>query len=774
MILALWLGCVPEPTDLAVTSSDWSVMLPMASPLSVPCANVAGTNGDWRVAVDDRSGAAALSEIGTSEVYFRDAFGVVADRCWWMQTRPTTTPPVDECIKAGGQSGFCGPDAPDGFRWFTPGVYRGDAEIVDLATGSGQLIVSDADTAATFDLTPEAMIAGETPETWREVIARGGLPSPNATAWAATESAWVSWDAEAGRLRVHSPRAAVPVTADDRAPTGPGVLTTSGDNTAIVTDRQLKTWMTPARGGDARRTGQGPPTDAVVQVDGTVIALFGESVVAFTDAPTRWTLPGARGLVLAADQPYAWGNEGGTGILWRLGDPAAATRIDAPILGAGAGRASREITLVLGTDAGPVTRGMVDRADLDAIPEGTVGLAWAAFVESPRDPDLTSVRTASEQLALAGGCPFASPPGLEREADFCCAQWRRAERLEAQLDWLDARLSPASAGGPSAVMLGVNPSVLAQSRLCRLHPALADWGDALPTTLATRLADWQARGVGAAAVLGHSDPKDPDAWWVRCPDDWPDASAPPGCWDVDVNATALNQFTQRLVDAASLADWGPEPDWTLFGGSYEGAIADDADWTTVFPFLTLPDGAPPDALYFGSLSMNPSVSAPLAKELAPGDLRRRDAPIPVGTTGERWDAVSTGPIDYLPGNTFAMPYLYESRRSGLLFSDWTTIVSLAADFTTDTYAGAESPNLMNEADFMAAEQYLVAHVIDTDDLTQRRWTYLHLQDLSRINQKSLTDGWVDCADDACTDTALDRFTTRMRSYGPGVTWRPKP
>jgi hypothetical protein len=326
-----------------------------------------------------------------------------------------------------------------------------------------------------------------------------------------------------------------------------------------------------------------------------------------------------------------------------------------------------------------------------------------------------------------------------------------------QLEWLARR--------DVAIVLGINPSAIAQSRLCAaegheagaLPRSVNEWLHATPATSAT--------------VFLHSEPEDIDSWYVACPDTW---ERDPACVDAMDDQASYDGFYDMLAGAASLAPYGGvEPDWTMLGGGFEGAQFPGLEgWPAQFGNIVLPDGAVPEALYFGQLSMNPDTPVLAGKELAPADARLRAGEVEVSTPATSWDigTQATGHI-YRPGLTTALPWLYETRSSGLMFRDFDQLATPnTSPWSASAWRGAEDPGRMTHADFALAEHYLVTRVLAHRDPVLR-WSYLHLGDLSRHRVVGLHVGWVDCGGDCDgMDTELDSFIERLGGWP--ISWAP--
>jgi hypothetical protein len=765
------------------------------APLAAPCVGAAGGDGPYEVWIDDRTGWTALSEPGEGRVWLREPFGTIPDRCWWLppQGQSELDLPDQDCV-SGRQDGTCGPDAdvPAEAVFLSPGVAL-TGPTRTTAVVDGVLLATSDEGLLRLDLTPDSdppVDPSEDLRTWLR-----WLPALETEADAvAAGTALVLWDEDRGRVEFH-PRAEGRRTLEEPirrrdAPHGPGVLAAAGDVAAVVTDGRIVVWDGIA--DRAKRDRRDHPAlsgfagAAVVDPEtGFVYALVEGGVIGL--GPTRDDLsfhptPGAQGLFLGrpAGVPtvYAWGNDAdGNGVLWRLepGNTAVAHHLDEPLLGSGTGDQFQEIVLVTRGPDGPHATGWLDRAHLEALPAGSVGVAMVPFVESPRDTDLRDVAGALGQVGEVGGCATEAPEGFEEEHALCCAQQIRGEQAARQLDWLGDRLDPTWPGGPAAVVLGVNPTAIVASRLCERvpDPTISAMGTGLPTVVASWLQEHEDRVT--AAVFLHSAAYDADSFWTTCPGAWP-GDPPDACWDVEQNEQTLSAFLDEVSAAASLGDWGEEPDWTLLGGGFEEARAEGVSWPDVLGGVELPDGSgPEDGLFFGNLSMDPNAPAALAKELAPADAPSRPFPVDVHTPSDRWDGGGTPTGDvYRPGQTFALTYLYESRRSGLLLIDWIGLASPGADWASEPYRGDEHTDVMNHADFALEEHYLVTRVLAHRDVEAPRWWYFHLQDLTRVRATGVEAGWIDCVGDCATDSELDRFLLRLEAWQPAVEWRARP
>jgi hypothetical protein len=800
MLLLALIAChAPELPVGSVVDEDWGVPTSaVSSPLDVGCAGALGGDGPYDVAIDDRTGWTVLVERSAGRVWLRDPFGIVADTCWWLPLSGTAEPlPSGGCVTGPDsvQNGACTPemDVPDGFRFVTPGLADLGASIASAAPVDGTVLALANGALQRLDLTMTAeppIDPAEGVQSWlgwlpalhlpSDDLADGRLAVAGDAVMLAGDDAWFFLPSDA--------RTALGEPLDrDGAPRGPFVVAAAGDSATVVSAHGARVWsglldeLKPEdRDHPALRDGVlaaaiDPTTDEVFALvpDG-VVRLGADGAVAFN--PT----PGAEGLFLGwpAGNPtvYAWGNDADGGVLWRLDDASVAFHLDDRLLGAGTGVDFAEIAIVTaGNDGVPRVSGLLDHRHLDAIAPGSVGLAAAVFVETPRDPDLFDDGAATREMGVVGGCPISPVPGLTSETTLCCAQELRGQAIDRELGWLDQRLD---GDDPLAVVLSVNPSAIHASALCAAvdDPVVSELGDTLPDAVSRWTTAWEARGVGTAAVFGHSGFASADAGWVTCPTEW--GPFDDGSCLADATAEGFQGFYDHLAAAASLAPH-PQPDFTLFAGGYgpDASMTGVIGWPDVLPGLVLPDGSPAeDGLFFGNLSMNPRLPSALDKELSPEDARLRSRPVELHSPADVWDSPGAAARDgvYWPGQTFALPYLYESRRAGLIFEYYVQYVAPNALAVDDpVYDGVEDPDVMSAADFAVEQQYLVSRVLGSVDTSGTRWTYFHVGDVSRLRINGFESGWIACHDDACTDTALDDFAARIAEW-PAFRWTPRP
>jgi hypothetical protein len=778
--------------------------------LEVACAGASVGGGDVEVVVDDASGFTLLREVGSSTVFLRDGYGVVSDLCWWM-TRLGEVPeplPADlPCLFEGRQDGSCtgGETLPPSFEFRTPGAVSWDGSLDGLTSADGfALGATGGDSVARLDLTEAgyAVPGVEDNQSFRTFVAPGPGPGGAVSAVATAAAGVVAWDADAGDLYVAAREQAAAIGFADApkrsAPKGPGALAAAGDFAVVAVEGAA--WVYEGVDGDGKPSKDkrhhpaltGVLDAAVHPGTGTAYVLVADGVVGMPRhaEPTWHPTPGAQGLLMAwpggVPTVYAWGNDGGAGVVYRLeaGGVAVAHRLESELRGAGIGETFQELVLVTAEADGVVARGWLDEAHLAAIGPDTIGLAIAAFVESPRDEQTLSIGDAQRVAGDFGLCADPPPAGVRPEDWMvCCVHAERAAFAAPQLEWLDMRLQEDWPGGPAAVVMGIVPSVWAPSTYCAGlgSPELEALGRSLPDTVVPYVADWIDRGVGSAAVLLHNQPyEDPFASyssWLACPDLLAE-EAPEACWDYPYTAEAQADFYQALTDAAAVAPWwGSELDWTGLGGAYEGAAEPGLPaWVDFYPELVLPDGErSEDGIYFGLLAMDPRASGPASKELAPGDARQRALGVAVGLPVGDWASGSgAAGTTYWAGNTFASPWMYELRRSGLLFLDFNATTAESDQWLTDAFRGEEHSRFMTHADFALQLHYLTTRVVAHRNTLAPRWWYFHLQNVDNIRDEAFHTGWIACDGDCWQRTELDVFIEAVAEWSPVVHWSARP
>ena len=358
----------------------------------------------------------------------------------------------------------------------------------------------------------------------------------------------------------------------------------------------------------------------------------------------------------------------------------------------------------------------------------------------------------------------------------CCIQQARGDLVERQLNWLSRRLDPDVPNGPIAIQLGINPSALGQSTTCGLAGQPDERSHALPNSIGNWLEEHQDSGAISLSLFVHSSPNSAKSSWVLCPETW--ADAPSSCWDLEINEENLSHFYGALAQAAALEPWGfEEPDWSLLGGGYSGVPANtDTDWTQLFQSFEMPDNGAPDALFFGAADMNPLVSFTSSKEISPLDSRNWPTGLPIGKNAVQWDRAPSqqDSLIYRPGQTFATTWLYELRRSGLLFIQYGAFVDPQTQWDNEAFRGRETEAIMTHADFAVIEHLLVSRWLSHKDTEATKWTYIHLNDISRIQSLELETGWIGCVTDCATDTELDQFMQRIGLWSPIIQWKSTP
>lgn len=583
-VLAFLLACAPSflPDGTVV---DGAFLLPASeviAALDVPCRDLRGGVGPYTVSIDDRTGFTLLLDTSTGALWVRDPFGTISDRCWWIPRAGADSMfPRQDCAPDGRQHGTCDADAdaPDRWRFLSPGVAVPDAIPSDLEAVDGTALIPSDHGLLRFDVSETAdppVDPREDPSTRLDWLDPLDLPD----GWtdvriAAAEQATVLYEPHRGRIafykRTDSRRSLEDAIAERSAPAN-GVVAALGDAAVVASRGRIDVWSDldgdPTRDRRDHRALRGGVRDAAVDPGtGWAYAIVDDGVIALSDrgAAGFWPIPGAEGLFVGhpggSTAVYAWGNDDAGGVVWRLGADGTATAAHTGprLLGAGVGAVFQEIVLVEDGDP-PTVRGVIDDAHLAAIPDGAVHIALAAFIESPKDPDLLDPQAAITELSAIGGCPTAPPPGEESKYLVCCAQGERGRLAAEQLAWLDAKLR---GDHPLAVVLGVNPSSLHVSELCDAtdDPTMSALGDRLPTVVADRLSAWEGRGVGSAAVFLHSSPYEPTSWWVGCRICGPTARRPRG---------AGTRRTTRARSAGSSSSSRPARRWRAGGTSPTG------------------------------------------------------------------------------------------------------------------------------------------------------------------------------------------------------------
>jgi hypothetical protein len=786
------LGCSAleegEPTE-----GEWLIAASEVQPaLDIPCAQAVAEPVSFEILIDDNSGYTLILEKGSQRVWLREPFGLVPDTCWWLPDGPVgeISYPEADCFSADAQYGSCtgAEDMDENWVFHTPGVAMTSSLPTQVLALDGTALFPTAAGIERLDLTPtahEPIDESETSRSFLRWLSPLELPdSTGDTQFSLNNRVLTWWDQEEGNLYAVERRQARRGLSEPSvhpAPRGEGLLVAAGDFAAILSSGTAHVYDRWEDGGRRRRRSHrllnSPLRDALVDpVEGVVFALIEDGVLALADSgpKTFFPAPGAEGLVLGRPDGvptvYAWGNQNQEGLVYRLEKSGNSTvqTLDRPILGMGTGEIFQELTIAF-DDAGVVVlQSFLDQAHRQAIASNPLKLALAAFIESPRDDLLNQPEQAAElALELSGACD-----GLEEEALVCCVHDQRAEHLDAQLAWLDQHLN-GDAQEPAAVLLGLNPTAIAQSIACEAA-GYPEWAASLPQVTANWANRWEDSGVGSLALLLHTPPFTEAAGYVQCPESWvPSAD----CWQIEPNADAINQHLEALTTIAQLSPWtGKEPHWSMLGGGYEGFGSTELpSWIELFPKVALPNASLPQGLYFGLGGMNPLTDEVAAKDLAPFDASRRPFPISLGPSPTEWDHSDDQDRGlYYPGQTYALPWLYESRRSGLLFVDFTTLGHPKADWNTDRFTGPESPTTFDEADSALALHYLKTRVLAHRETGADRWWYIHLHDLSSLANPRFEEGWVHQNDPDASDSAIHTLIDNISDWSDVIDWSHTP
>ena len=774
MLLLALLGCREPLLQGELVEEDWAVRASQIDELlEVPCADLSGGDGPYEVLLDEATGTTVLLE--AERAWIRGPFGLVSDRCWWLpELGAGPAPEGMDCVFSGQQDGQCTADQdwPEGWEWSTPGVVEVPEWSAALAV-EGTLLLADGATVHRLDLTPSHHDPVDDAESARTY--RGLLPDEElehrADALAHGDGVHLLWDREASRIYSRSDQEVggpLDDTYEVEVPSGDGVLGARGQTWVFATEGKAEILhdSLESQYHRQRRLEPGTPQDAVAHPgEGVAWVLLDDGVQRVGEEEgVWWPTPGARGLLLGTETPYAWGDEDGLGVLYRL-EPdgvAVAWHLDEPLLGAGIGEVFQEIALVTAGPDGPHVTSWLDRALVDQVEAGSVGLALAAFAETPRDgdyADVDSAKSIADKLHICGG--------EQGDELVCCVHAARGERLEHNLQWLGERLQEED----MAAVLGLNPTALALSERCQD----TTWG--AETFRYPVAVDQWIHDHTEEASLGlfvHSAPYTPESWWVRCPDEDPEA-VPESCWKQPVTEEDYTAFYELLVQAAALEPWtGREAPWRFLGGGYEGASVEGVPgWTQTFPELVLPDGLPADrGLYFGLAGMDPRVPDVATKEMSPLDARQRPWMQEISLPPADWNAGGDQGV-FWPGPSFALNRVHELGRSGLRLAEWTALTAHQTDWTTDRYPGEEDAELMTRADFLALEHLIVTRNLALGSSSRRWWT-LHLQDLASLHAPALDEGWMDCGSTCDGDSELDRFAERLQRWNGTITWSPVP
>jgi len=492
--------------------------------------------------------------------------------------------------------------------------------------------------------------------------------------------------------------------------------------------------------------------------------------------------------------------------------------IGAPLLGLGAGYEAQEIVVATQRGDGTVgVRSFLDSDHLAAQAPGSVHLSAAAFLEFPRDPALDDEAGLRGEIALQPE-PCADLdevtdgwPDLDRRMyQVCCLQRARADHLALNLDYLETAVLDRIEGRTDGeVLLGINATVLLQSAHCIQaglelgRDELAEFGLPLLEVAGDRIPQLIDRGEVVPALLVHTSAGTEDQVPYTCPELWqPDLDEP----DCDVSVEDQGDYLSFLDDlfqTASLTRVAEEYQGTggcapgelpLPGGCVDPSqyaiemegiaggfdrsmglnlLYEDISWPDAFAEVF--PGTRQPFTYFGGGGNYSMVANAVSKELAPWDARQRLSPFRVPSDPRVWDQPDPeGPIQYFPGVTVAHSYLYEWARSGLFVMDAVWHGSTSTEvWATDTWAGEESSDVMNEADFAVLDHYLTYRLLSSRQADAERVFYLHLPDIGGISLPLYADGRVECTDTAyCEerDALQDWISDTLPQLGPAIVW----
>ena len=283
---------------------------------------------------------------------------------------------------------------------------------------------------------------------------------------------------------------------------GPGQLAAAGDFTVIATEDGVQIFEHSDDGVRRRRRNhprlEHQPTDALITPDGSAVyVLLDDGVLVLPEkGPKQWLpIPEAQGLVPArpAGVPtiYAWGNTADGGALYRVNTNNTVSRhlLNQPILGVGTGDLLQEIVVALEHDGRVKLQSYIDESHYKANADTPISIALAAFIESPRDDLLNESDKASSKAELLG----EACADLDDEALVCCVQHYRGLHLNDQLAALDGYINGEKTE-PAAVLLGINPSTIAQSIACDAA-GYSEWSRTLPQSASDWANTWQILGL---------------------------------------------------------------------------------------------------------------------------------------------------------------------------------------------------------------------------------------------------------------------------------------
>lgn len=317
-----------------------------------------------------------------------------------------------------------------------------------------------------------------------------------------------------------------------------------------------------------------------------------------------------------------------------------------------------------------------------------LNLFLSPVLETPKDPQVDT--DFADPYADCGPVPDGVDQG---RFDGCCAlAWAVSDRVQPNLDYFMNNLATLGDGTTAteddpAVVLGINPSVFRQARLCyetanygpareagySLFAALAEWRDQ-----GLQFTNWTHTGVveeGTEAdqlyfidllYPGMFDaPLDSQAEFEMLHDGMA------AIFDYD----ALGSFTTETgtVEMSSLelpflASSGCQFDGPVMIGGDRGWPDDDPSWVRAVRDAPMALGGDPVPLfYFAGAGGIPAVGIETyrKKELYPIDVRRRAAMYEMGEGPDDWYLEGTSGMAYMPGVTWELGTVGSVSRAGV-------------------------------------------------------------------------------------------------------------
>lgn len=524
MVLA---GCLIQPEEAAFLDDPTGV----EAVLSSNCTGGAVTGSLW-LTLSDLTGATYVAEPSGDRIWVRNAFGLVSDHCYWINTDPDRPEWPEEgrpdCFLDGlMQDGTCSGDEPnpDGGGWkFVHGGFMHVPNLRGRVAIDGRLAVAWAGqlpaTLRVLDLVPDDDGCPEDQRPWtlHNVLYTLDVPSGYTSfldgdlavdeaggrliGLSPTDEELAVWslplpcgEGEALPAPVRVPLPAVPDgplaldAAGDRAfvlsSEGPSVLTIEGlGDTEPAVRRRILSGMSGATDVAYEPVSDTVWVAAPAAGDGKVKSFpAGGGAAQVFAAAGASRLAVGRTTVGGASTPRVYAAAEGGDRIYRF-DPesheAVVQGLDGIIRGLAMGREQQEIAVALERDDGSVVlRSLLDRDHLAAQVPGSVQLVATAFLEYPRDaqldrPDalIKEINTAPDACAELSDAT-AGWPQLDRDMyQVCCLQAARAEQVADNLTYLEEAVLDRLPGEDRVeLLLGVNPTVLLQSAHC-LHAGL--------------------------------------------------------------------------------------------------------------------------------------------------------------------------------------------------------------------------------------------------------------------------------------------------------------